>query len=175
MPLNLSQDVIDDYLKQLKVEFSKGQVDKLFAAIRFCGNEGVLMPEWVVDAFYKATNAWYSMRARTLDDAFGITPPTVKRLRAKQSRREKGLGIYLRVQEMHSDVVPINKTLFALVGKEFGIGSTVASECYTEMKQLHEEKNSFDKLLESYTYPTTVLSRTTNTIKQPVGRPRKNK
>lgn len=176
MPLNLPQDVIDGHLDELRCSFEKGRIDKLFSAIRFCGSEGIPMPEWVVAAFFGATNAWYSMRARTLDDAFGISSQTVKRFHAEQRRRKLRPVIYQRVERRHSEGENINKKLFASIGEEYGVGSTVASECYYEMreslKQL-EAPSAIDKLLEPFVVPGMNSNRTTHNAKPCAGRPRK--
>lgn len=178
MPLNLPQDVIDGHLDELKCAFEKGRIDTLFSAIRFCGNEGIPMPEWVVAAFFRATNAWFSMHAHTLDEAFGISSPTVKRFHAKQRRRKLQPVIYQDVERRHSEGENINTQLFASIGKKYSIGSTVASECYYEMRELlkqSEAHNAIDKLLKPFIVPGTESNRITHNTKLRAGRPSKKR
>ena len=126
-------------LKDYEEQYSNGYQSALFAAIRYCGNEQIVMPEWAVDAFFKATNDWYHFKVKTLDEAFGLTWPEKKQFPAAKQRRELQATVYYRVKEL-SENMPIDETLFELVGDENNIGKTKVSEYYYSCKAWLEPK-----------------------------------
>ena len=153
MSLDLPEDLIQIYLEALRIEFTAGKKDSLFEAIRFCGNEQVIMPEWVVDAFFAATNDWYRLDAKTLDDAFGCPWPKGKHINAAKKRRDKAPLVYCMVKEAKDNGIPVDISLFEEIAAELGINKTDAIDYYTGYKKKIENPGAirvFDFLLEPY-------------------------
>jgi hypothetical protein len=69
---DLPAKVAEASLDEFRQRFEQGESAALFAALRFCGNQELVMPEWLVTAFFKATNRWYSLECKTLDEAFCV-------------------------------------------------------------------------------------------------------
>lgn len=153
MSLDLPEDLIQIYLEALRIEFTAGKKDSLLEAIRFCGNEQVIMPEWVVGAFFAATNDWYALKVKTLDDAFGCPWPKGKHLNAAKKRRDKAPAVYLMVKKAKDSGIPVDSSLFEGIASELGINKTDAISYYSGFKKKLENPGAikvFDILLEPY-------------------------
>jgi hypothetical protein len=124
------------YLEGLHTNFNAGDKNALFQAIRECGRQNIPMPEWTVNAFFAATNRWYRMDVKTLDDAFGIEWPKGKRFDAAKRNQNLSYAVYRRCFELSNPELPPetrrrrDNQLFEDVGKEFGIGKTLASRYF---------------------------------------------
>jgi len=99
-------------------------------AIRICCNHDLVMPDWVGKAFIKAFDSVNSFHAASWDEVFGRPNPKGIHLSRLRHRRMHAMPVYRRVKQLHSQDVPIDERLFKLVGKEFGIRKTKASEYY---------------------------------------------
>ena len=121
------------HLDELEANFLSGDNNALIKAIRHCGNEKLVMPEWVVDGFFKATNDIYGLKVKSLDEAFGMSWPKGKQFPAAKKAHEIGVSVYSRVREL-SQSMPIDEFLFEMVGEEFNIGKTKVSEYYYSNK-----------------------------------------
>ncbi len=128
--LDLPAEVIHAELEAKRVKFEGGNQAILLSAIRFCGDQKIVMPEWLVDAFAKVTNRWYSYKCKTLDEAFGIAWPKGKQFAAAQKKARYALAIFLDVEQQRSMRRPVNAELFREVGKRHGLSKTVAEEYY---------------------------------------------
>jgi hypothetical protein len=130
MTPSLKPELVASYLEGLRVEFEAGKRSALLAAVRFCGNQQAVMPEWVVKAFVAATSRWFAFECKTLDDAFGLTWPKGKQFAAAAKKRNLAFAVRQRVIDLHRDGQPINADLFRNVGQQFGIAKTVCEEYY---------------------------------------------
>jgi hypothetical protein len=141
----LSDRTNNIHLNELEANFLDGDNNALILAIRHCGNEKLVMPEWVVDGFFKATNDFYKLKVKSLGEAFGMYWPKGKQFPAARKAREIGFSVYSRVREL-SQSMPIDEGLFEVVGEEFNIGKTKASEYYYSkkawMKRASDPKNT---------------------------------
>ena len=96
------------------------------------------IPPWLKQAFQNAYGAKSAYKIKSWDEVFGR--PLKKGIRLARERRNNRIAndIYERVVERHIAGEPIDKNLFEAVGKNFGVGGTVASELYYEVKELEE-------------------------------------
>lgn len=102
------------------------------------------MPQWVVNAFYSATNEWLGMRACSLDESFGAKPRTIKRM-AQMKLRSLAfhkVQIAARAAKQHGN--SINISFFDELSEKIGLGKTALQELYygkRNRKPLTREKS----------------------------------
>ena len=147
MSFDLPEEVSRAMLEELRQRYQAGDKSKLVAAIRFCGNHKLIMPEWVVDAFFKATNSWYNYEVKELGEALDLAWPKGAHINALKKKRKNKYAVYNRVSEAHEHGETIDINLFEQIGRELGIGRTLASEYYYEVKAMMEsmEKDFHEK------------------------------
>lgn len=136
--LKMSPELVEMELEEYRTQFESGDKNALIRAIRSCGREQVVMPDWLVNAFFQATNRWYSLEVKTLDEAFGLEWPKGKRFDAARNKRKYSLAAHYRVKELHSMGKAIDEQLFIEVADELGIGKTKVSEYYYAWKNILE-------------------------------------
>jgi len=128
--LDLPAAVIDGHLGEMRARFEQGDGAALFSAIRFCANEELILPEWVAAGFFAATNRWYSLECKTLDEAFRVKWPKGLQLAAARRKRRLEGAVWLEVVRHVRKGASINSALFRDVGKTYSIGKTLAEEYY---------------------------------------------
>lgn len=119
-----------DLRKQFEATTGNARISALFSAIRFCGNQQIPMPEWVVQAFFSATNDWFSARVCGLSEAFQEKTFTPKRLRQLRLRKLAKPQVFSAVKRAKESGAAIDVSLFDRLEKEFGLGKTVLQELY---------------------------------------------
>lgn len=134
MKLDLPPEVIAVQLEEHRQHFERGDKSALIAAIRFCFNEEVVAPEWVVDAFFRATNKWYSMEAKELGEAFGLEWPKGKSVAAAKKKRRLKWAVHNAIWDAKLRRAPCDDELFAKIGKRLGIGVTLVKEYYASAR-----------------------------------------
>ena len=124
-------DFYNRHLDSIKQEFESGDGYALFRAIAFCGNEKIIMPEWVVQALYDGMRKFAHYKVKTLDAAFGITWPHKNiSLKTLEERRRWSLQILTRVSEYSVVGWPIDIGTFEMVAKEFGLKPSKIRDIY---------------------------------------------
>ena len=83
------------------------KVRELFSVIRLCGNQAIPIPEWANVEFHRASNAWFSLRVGSLDDAFDVKTITNTRLGQKREARRIRWTALLRVKEYEEDGISV--------------------------------------------------------------------
>ena len=144
--LSIPEQVEAEYLAELARKYStsdgNGRVGALFRAIRFCGNQQIPMPDWVVQAIFAATNKWYSGPVNSLDDAFGAVTTTTKRRAQVRRKKIQHLRVFNAMSEWERRGKP--ETRAALVRhltKKIGVSASVIDEwCYGERKRSTRQK-----------------------------------
>lgn len=132
MKLNLSPAIEAAQIEFYRLRFEGGDEVALIQAIGFCFAQEIVAPEWIVGAFCEATNKWFSMRAKTLDEAFGVRLPKGAHFHALKQRRRLKVAVWNAVQDAKNRGRAINDKLFAEVGKSLRppIGKSRAKEYY---------------------------------------------
>ncbi len=136
-PANLfSQWIAASHIKRYEQIKSKMSGYDVLACIRECLNHDLVAPEWLAKEFIRRYDAVLNCRAKSWDDpkAFGKPYKKGTNIAAQRKRRNLKWGVYSRVIALAKDS-PIDEALFAIVGKEFNIGKTLASEYYYSAKE----------------------------------------
>lgn len=135
-----SLKMFDAYLEDCREKHEAGDGYAALRAVCLCGKVRLVMPEWVVDAFHKATNMLRRLEVKTLDEAFGVTFPKGKHINALRKFERFGFAVHHRVQEEPRNGRPIDDGLFEKVGNELGLGKTQTSDYYAIRKIVYSRK-----------------------------------
>ncbi len=127
----LHKIVLDAY----QVDFENGNSYTILKAIKYCGNEQIIMPEWLVDAFYKITNKFNNFEVKTLDEAFGFEWPKGMHLNKMKKKRNQQFKVYFKVCDYIKSGNPIDDNLFDKVGDEFHIGKSLVKDYYYDQQK----------------------------------------
>jgi hypothetical protein len=142
-------------LEEMRLYFEAGDKYALLRAIRFCLNQKIVAPAWIVTAFFRATNKWYQMDVKTLDAALGVEWPKGKSMAAAKKRRKLQNAVYCAVSEtrQRDPDRPIDDLLFEDVGKQFSVGKTLAKDYYRSAREFWERPTVLDALLKDLVVP----------------------
>ena len=98
---------------------------------RWVDNPRGSIPEWLRRALIHAIGrARINYEVDSWDEVFGRPVPKGKSRRALKRKRELEWPVLDRVEKLTKEGHRIDKQLFEIVGKEFGVSGTVASEIY---------------------------------------------
>ena len=134
----LSEEAIELYLDELQSSYVAGDSFQLLAAMRFCAGHDREMPGWVVEAFHSATDKWYSMQSKTLDEALGIAWPTGKALQAARKKRREQITVYNKVLELIDSGRGMDDELLAEVGGKFRLSNDEVADYYYTVRRFFE-------------------------------------
>ena len=124
-------------LDKMRQQYEKGDRAKLISAIRHCGRNKIVMPDWVANEFIKKTDRWVNYGVEELGQALGVTWPTGAHLEAHKKKQRLKFKIYNEVMDQNlMNNQAINTKLFLKVGKKFHIGSTLAKDYYYEVQKI---------------------------------------
>ena len=128
----------DLFLEACRKGFEGGNKWGLMQAIFVCANERVVLPEWAALAYSDAYESCRKGECKSWDDVFDRPYPKGTQHKAINRRMETMWSLFRRVQEIRSanPKTAIDAGLFEEVGKEFGIGKTLAQEFYYEAMRL---------------------------------------
>lgn len=124
---DLERAQLEEYERLFKQARGDRRAGLLFITIRFCGSRGIALPEWAVDEFFHATNAWFALRAGSLDEAFGATPTTEKRLAQRRASRLLALKVGLAVHERQARGQSID---WQALSRKLGASKTALQDLY---------------------------------------------
>lgn len=126
LPEGFEADYLEDFRQRFERARGDRRVEILFSAIRFCGNQEIPLPEWAVEAFFKATNRWFSLQAGSLDEAFGARIITSKRLAQRRRRRHLEARLYSELSRLG----PREGIDWQALAEGLGVGKTALQEIY---------------------------------------------
>ena len=130
------------HLDSIKKEYESGDGYALFRAIAFCGNEKIIMPEWVVQSLYDGMREFAHYKVKTFDDAFGSTwPHNHVHLKTLEKQKRWSLRILIRVSEYSFMGWPIDIGNFEMVAEELGLKPSEVREIYYSHSE--EVRNRF--------------------------------
>lgn len=124
-----SPELFDD----LRRQYEAGDNTRLIAAMNLCAQYGVPMPKWVATAWLAATRLWAAGAAKSLDEAIGVARPKGKHAAAIAKKRRLMSRVWNHVKEHR---LPVCEDTFNAVGKQFGIGGTLAKEYFYEVDRI---------------------------------------
>jgi hypothetical protein len=153
--LDLPPDLEAAMLEELRLLFEAGDGNALIRAIRFTFNQERPAPEWVAAAFFRATNRWYAMQVKSLDEALGVAWPKGKSIAAAKKRRALRFAVYNEIRQTLSmkPETTIDDELFEEIGGRLGIGKTLVKNFYRSARDLVEQPTIADVLLEPFAAP----------------------
>ena len=123
---NLLHEDIQDAIN----EWKKGDNLMLFEAIRRCGQYGVLLPPELTQALAEGIRKYDVGFEKDFGDAFGVTRPKGFYLNAYKKKNHLPYQVKKRVAELQGNGESIDDQLFEIIGREFGISKTTASNYY---------------------------------------------
>lgn len=123
-------DVTEAFLQAYRQEYESGNSYALLRAVTTCARAGVAIPEWAAEAFLHATNRWFRMETRTLDEALGVEWPKGKHFERARRNGNLAYAVSHRCKELINAGRAIDNSMFGEVGAEFGIGKTLAQRFY---------------------------------------------
>ena len=107
-----------------------------------CAMSGLVMPDWLSQAFVNRYRAVKHFKERSWDaaDAFGKPHPTGTNLKARRKERQNGIVVYSGVRTLLKAFPnrAIDKGLFEEVGAPLGLGATTAEKYYYKTKKRME-------------------------------------
>jgi hypothetical protein len=111
-------------------------------AIFTCSLNSLPIPCWCEMAYLDAYRKVRQYKARSWDDVFGQPHPKNVKLGAKADERKKSLLIFRRVKEILyiNPSKAIDRSLFGEVGKEFGVGDSLAEKYYYQWNKRLNKK-----------------------------------
>lgn len=122
-------------LEQERIRFEAGDNNALLGAIRICANHDIVLPEWTSRAFIRAYDDVLNFKKGSWDEAFGHPIPKGKHLSALRKKRTKKWAVWNAVQDaIKTKNQAIDEQLFAEIGKDLGLGKTLAAEFYYSCK-----------------------------------------
>jgi len=145
--LELSQKFIACQLDEYREHFERGNKNALIQAIRFCFNQEIVAPEWVVAEFFRATNRWYNMECKELGEAFGVAWPKGANLNALEKRRRLKFAVLNAVNDARAQGRAIDDLLFEEIGQNLGLGKTLVKEYLQAARAQIEMPSAADALL----------------------------
>lgn len=103
----------------------------LLDAIDFCARAGMPMPRWLAEAWCARYEDWMLFRAKSLDEAFGVSRPKGMHIDGAAQRQRLKARVVLEVLRLHGEEkLPIDQDLFDRVGKVLGIGGGLVNKIY---------------------------------------------
>lgn len=115
-------------LEEFRLHFEAGDKNALIRAIKFCFNQEIVAPEWVVAAFFRATNKWYSMEVKELGEAFGLARRKGVNINALKKKRRLQFAVFNAVHDARQRQIRVDDELFEAIGAKLHIGKTLAKE-----------------------------------------------
>jgi hypothetical protein len=122
------------FLEERRKLYEKGHKNELLYCLIWCLQNNVpIQATWVYQKFLEAYFAVTGCEVKSWDDVFGRPLPKGGQLATERRKIEIRWSVYECIRNRHEAGEPLEK-LFREVGKDFGIGSTVAKELYYDIK-----------------------------------------
>ena len=129
-------------LKACERDYRNGDRMALAHAVAVCATLRRALPKWAARAFVAGYSGIINYRSDSWDSIFGPAKPKGQHLTALRTQSQKSLNVWGQIQLRHEAGTPIDDELFEAVGKENGIGKTVAKRYYAAAKQAIETRSA---------------------------------
>ncbi len=125
-------------LEECEREYRNGNNDRLplAHAIAICANTGIAMPNWAAAAYLAGYKNLLNYHADSWESIFGPAIPKGHQLRALRKRHQKSHKVLLEIERRRRAGAPIDDELFAAVGSDLDIGTTLVKEYYKHEKRV---------------------------------------
>ena len=118
-------------IEERRKQFEAGDAAALLDAVDLCARSGTAMPLWVVEAFCERYLDWRLLRAKTLDDAFGVKRPKNMRFHDQARRERLKARVALEVLRLRKEEkLPFGDYLFERAGAACKIPAGMARDVY---------------------------------------------
>jgi hypothetical protein len=123
------------FLEKGRELYEAGDKSKLLYCLYHCLRHNRPIPDWIKEALRHACYLVRSHQVKSWDDVFGrpIKSWSDRRLAAERHKDKIAQDIWDTVNDRSNAGEPRDDGLFASVGEQFGVGSTVAKEIYYEI------------------------------------------
>lgn len=111
----------------------------LLSALRICLWSGEAVPTWAAQAFLDATSTWFALRARSLDEAFGVPPIGVKRFAQMGERRKIAAALFNAIADLTRCNKPID---WASLETKLGASKSKLQNLYYSLRGASARRNS---------------------------------
>lgn len=120
-------------VERLRLQYEAGDHSALLEALDFCARAGMTPPLWLAEAYCKAYENWTTYRAKTLDEAFGVSRKKGMHIERAALRKRLKARVVLEVLRLEREQnLPIDQDMFTLVGKKLKIKGGLANKIYYE-------------------------------------------
>jgi len=138
------------------------------AGLAIALENGLAPPDWLADAFLANWREFSSLRARSLDEAFGHEPPTNRTLDATRRHSEllPKIGPLLRALITADKKLTVSPELFETAGKTLGISQSLCRELYDLSLHVYKQPNVsvFRKAILDGTYDVMFTEQAASTL-----------
>jgi hypothetical protein len=133
------------YLERQQLQYEQGYKRALLYGLDYCLMNNVQAPMWIKQGLSNAMNAAGAYQIKSWDEVFGEILPKGKRIATERRKAEISWDLFSRIQDLHKAGEAIDEKLFEKVGRDFGVGKTVAAELYYKtgqdfLAELEEDK-----------------------------------
>jgi hypothetical protein len=131
-------------LRGLKQAHDEGNAAAIMEALFTCATNSLAMPLWLEMALVRSYFEVRHYREKSWDDVFDRPHPKNIKIEAHRDKREKGIAVYLMVQELRRNdpSLAIDRGLFYDVGQKFGLSDSLAEKLYYETKNQLEKRRT---------------------------------
>jgi hypothetical protein len=133
------------FLEKGRELYEAGDKSEILYCLNWCIMNRDPIPDWLARALKAAYTAASAHEIKSWDEVFGKPLKKGKQLATERHKAKVAWSLFWRVEELHGAGKSIDKDLFATVGKEFGVGGTVAAELYYEVRA-HWNMNDDDTI-----------------------------
>jgi hypothetical protein len=125
----------------LRKRYESGHKWALMLCLRDCMELGRPIPEWARKAFCEAYDKIHRYEIESYDDAFGRHRKKGEQLVRARHKAKIRIPLVLEiVRRRRAGAAMFKEKLFHEVGKQFGVGATVAAEIYYDIPEWILEK-----------------------------------
>ncbi len=123
--------------RELKRNVESGDGFDTLTCIRLCAEHGLVIPDWLADAFKSKYDPVHNLQVGSWDDkkSFGRPYPAKTNLKATRKKFAKAGWIWLAIVERIENGQAVGDALFEDVGKQFFIEKTTVQKYYKYAKE----------------------------------------
>lgn len=124
-------------LKELYDLYQTKKNGAILEALHICSLNSLPIPRWCEMAYLAAYRKVRQYKAKSWDDVFGRPHPKNMKIDAKRDEREKGFKIYHHAKKAleNDPSIAVDRSFFGKIGKDFGVGDSLAEKYYYEWKK----------------------------------------
>lgn len=119
------------FLARCRERYEGGNSAAVLDAVDICLRAGQRVPLWAAQPFCDRYLDWAAGCARSLDDAFGVVPLTLRKFATRRRYNRLRLKIVYRVLQLHKqEDKPIGAATFVTVAQELNVSESTVRRIY---------------------------------------------